>query len=308
MNKKQFVIDTIMKQTQPFYSTTITSLSGSSVALVNNTLNELIAAGMIQSRKEGKKLCYTLIDAGNNQKMEITTSPICNMSEKFGFIRNIVQMVINGVNPSALIVGRAGVGKTYLVRDELNKAGLVKDQDYLFVSGHSSAFGLYKLLHDNRDSFIIFDDCDSIFKDMKAINVLKSALDSYDIRRVSWISDRTENNEDIEPYFDFTGRIIFISNLYADRIDNAIKSRSFCMNLHMTNSEVTEHMHNLIDVIEPSIPTQLKSEVLDFLDSISSNLESYSIRTLIQAIRIRVGSGVGVDWKKMIQVITCNSF
>lgn len=304
MSKKQQVIDTVLSQSTPFYSSTITSLSGSSVALVSNTLNELIAQGKITSRKEGKKLIYTLTDASANKELNIVETPICSVAEKFDYIREVVRMVINGVNPSALITGRSGVGKTYMVQDELKNAGLKKDEDYLFVSGHSSAFGLYKLLHDHRDQFIVMDDFDSVFKDMKSINILKAALDSYDVRRVSWFSEKTDNSEDIEPSFDFEGKIIFISNLYADRIDNAVCSRSFCIDLRMTNDEVTEHMQNLIQVIEPRLPITEKQEVLDYISTISNDFTAYGLRTFIQSIRLRHGAGPSTDWKKLVKVLS----
>ena len=307
MSKKQNVIDIVYGQSAPFYASTITSLSGSSVALVSNTLNELIDQGKISTRKEGKKNLYTLTDGANNIQMNITTEPICSVAEKFDYIRDVVHMVIKGVNPSAMIVGRSGVGKTYLVRDELTKAGLQKDKDYLFVSGHSSAFGLYKLLHDNREHFIVMDDCDSIFRDAKSVNILKAALDSYDVRRVSWFSEKTDDKEDIEPYFDFEGRILFVSNLYAERIDEAVRSRCFCMDLHMTNSEVTEHMRNLVKDIEKDVPLDIKLEVLDYINSISDCFETYGLRSLMQAIRIRCGASRENDWRKMVKIITCNT-
>ena len=306
MNKKQRVLDTVYQQSNPFYTSTITSLSGTSVALVCSTLNELQEQGKISTRKEGKKNVYTLIDEPNNIEMNITTEPLCTVAEKFNFIRDVVRMVINGVNPSALIVGKSGVGKTYLVRDELTKAGLEKDTDYLFVSGHSSAFGLYKLLHDHRENLIVMDDVDSIFRDVKSVNILKAALDSYNIRRVSWFSEKTGDKDDIEPYFDFEGRIIFISNLYADQIDEAVRSRSFCMNLRLTNAEVTDHLRNMIKFIEPGVDIDIKTEVLDYIDTISDSFEVYGIRTLIQGIRIYIGANGG-NWKKMIQIITSNS-
>lgn len=307
MSKKQTVIETVLNQSSPFHTSTITSLSGCSVALVCSTLNELVEQGKVKTGKDGKKTLFTLTDGAHNTVVNVTTEQICTVSEKFDFIREVVRMVINEVNPSALITGRSGVGKTFLVRDELKQAGLEKDVDYMFVSGHSSAFGLYKLLHDNRDNFIVFDDCDSVFKDLKSINLLKSALDSYDIRRVSWFSEKTDDKEDIEPFFDFNGRIIFISNLYADRIDEAVRSRSFCMDLHMTNSEVTEHMRNIVSAIEPKVDLSIKMEVLDYIDSISDCFEVYGLRTLMQAIRIRVGARNSSNWKSMVKLITCKA-
>lgn len=307
MSKKQKVIETVFAQEMPFYSTTIQSLSGTSVALVSNTLNELLDAGKISAKKDGKKIVYALTDGMNDTQMTVTTEPICSMQEKFKYIHDIVQMVVDGVNPSAMITGRPGIGKTFLVKDTLKKAKLKEGEDYLFVSGHSSAFGLYRLLYEHQDEFIVLDDCDSVFKDPKSINILKSALDSYDVRRVSWFSDKTSDKEDIEPYFDFSGKVIFISNLHADRIDEAVRSRSFCVNLKMTNEEVTEHMRNIINDLEPNIELAIKQEVLDYISTISDCFETYGIRTLIQACRIRVGAPAEDDWKKMVRVITCNS-
>lgn len=303
MSKKDKVIETVFAQAQPFYSSTITSLSGTSVALVSNTLNGLISEGKLTSRKEGKKLVYTVIDGYTNTETTITREPICTVEERFEYIRGIVRMVIDGVNPSAMITGRAGVGKTHLVRDELEKAGLKKDRDYLFVTGHSLGFGLYKLLHDHRDCFVVFDDCDSALKDPKAIGVLKGALDSYDERRVSWFTDKTNNKDDIDPFFDFEGRCIFISNMYADQIDDALCSRSFCMDLHMSNDEVTEHMSNLLDKIETDVPLNIKKEVLEFISPISTSFKAYGLRTLIQSIRIRTGYTGSGDWKTMIKTM-----
>jgi hypothetical protein len=304
MSKKQLVIDTVYKQSSPFYSSTITSLSGSSVALVSNTLNELLAEGKISTRKDGKKKVYTLLDLPpNTTGVNVSVKPICTVAEKFDYIKDVCRMVINGVNPSALIMGRSGVGKTHLVRSVMEEAGLVADKDYLFVSGHTSAFGLYKLLHDNREHFIIFDDCDSCFKDMKSVNLLKCALDSYDIRRVSWFSEKTDDKDDIEPYFNFEGRIIFISNLYAEQIDEAVRSRSFCMNLRMTNDEVTEHMRGIVEKLEPDVALATKLEVLEYVDSISGSFGSYGLRSLIQSIRIREGHTKGNSWKSMIQIV-----
>lgn len=305
MSKTQKVIDTVLQQSSPFYSSDIMSLSGTSVALVSNTLNRLLDEGKISSRKDGKKIVYTLVDGVNNTQMSIIKEPICTVAERFEYIKNVVQMVINKNNPSALITGRPAVGKTFLVKSVLKKEGLEEDKDYLFVSGYSTAFGLYKLLYDNRENFIILDDCDAVFTDLKAVNLLKAALDSYDVRRVSWFSEKTDNKEDIEPYFDFAGRIIFISNLHADRINEAVRSRSFCVNLSMTNSEVTEHMRNIIHNIETKVDLEIRHEVLDYISTISECFLTYGLRTLIQSIRIRVGADKRNDWKKMIKLIAC---
>ena len=309
MSKKQAILDAVYAQHSPFYSSTILSLSGSSTAMVSNTLNELLSQGVISCSRDGKRMVYILTSSPKQEVLNIEGRKVieehsCSIQEKFDYIREIVRMVIGGVNSSALITGRPGVGKTHLVKEELCRAGLEKDTDFLFFSGYTSSFGLYKLLHDHRDQFLVLDDFDSCFKDQKSVSILKAALDSYDTRRVDWVSDRTERSEDIESSFEFTGKIIFISNIYASRIDEAICSRSLCIDLRLTNDEVTEHMGNLINLIEPKVSVELKREVLDFISSISNCFNAYGLRTFMQAIRIRVGAGPNTDWRKMIKLLS----
>lgn len=306
MSKKQEVVDSIFQQSGPFYSTTIASLSGASPALISNTINSLLSEGKITSQREGKKLIYALTDGANNTQMTVTTEPICSVAERFDHIRNLVDMVIKGIQPSVVITGQPGIGKSFIVREQLKAAGLKFDTDYLQVNGHSSPFSLYKLLHDHRESTIVFDDSDSVFDYPISVNILKAALDSYDRRWVSWYSSVAEQ-QDLDPSFEFTGKIIFISNRFIERIDPAIRSRAFCFNLKMTNSEISEHMGNIVKDIETGIHINLRREALDYLKTIQDQFTNYSLRVLIQAIRIRAYcAGTDKDWKQMIKVLACN--
>jgi replication-associated recombination protein RarA len=152
----------------------------------------------------------------------------------------------------------------------------------------------------------VFDDSDSVFDYPISVNILKAALDSYDRRWVSWYSSVAEQ-QDLDPSFEFTGKIIFISNRFIERIDPAIRSRAFCFNLKMSNSEISEHMGNIVKDIETGIHIGLRREALDYLKTIQDQFTNYSLRVLIQAIRIRAYcAGTDKDWKQMIKVLACN--
>ena len=306
MSKKQHVIDAVFKQSAPFYSTTIASLSGASPALISNTINSLVEEGKISAKRDGRKLCYSLVDGANNQQITVTTEPICTVAERFDHIRSLVDMVVKGVQPSVMITGQPGIGKSFIVRQQLEAAGLKRDKDYIQVSGHSSPFGLYKLLHDHRDSMVVFDDTDSILFNTISANIIKASLDSYDARYVSWYSNVAEQQE-LDPSFEFTGRIIFISNTFLEKIDPAIRSRAFCFDLKMSNEEISEHMQNILADIEPKVSKHLRQEALDYLKTIQNQFSNYSLRVLIQAIRIRAYCQIsGKDWRQMISVLTCS--
>jgi hypothetical protein len=132
------------------------------------------------------------------------------INERFEFLEDLTSMVITGVTPSLVVTGGAGNGKTNCVKRTINDNQL-KDSDFIFFKGYSTARGLYNTLYDNNGKLIIFDDCDSVLEDKVSQNILKSALDSYEDRTISWMSKLSKG--DVYPtHFNFTGRIIFISN------------------------------------------------------------------------------------------------
>ena len=74
-------------------------------------------------------------------------------------------------------------------------------------------------LYENRDKLVIFDDCDSVFADELALNILKAALDSGKTRKICWNSDsRLLREEGIPNTFNFNGSAIFITNLKFDNV------------------------------------------------------------------------------------------
>ena len=138
------------------------------------------------------------------------------INQRFEFLGNLTQMVIGGVTPSLIIVGEGGLGKTHSVTQTI-KANDVEEDCYIFLKGYSTARGLYNTLYDNNGKLIIFDDCDSVLEDKVAINILKSALDSYERRTISWMAKMNKSDE-YPQQFDFTGRIIFISNKSKEKL------------------------------------------------------------------------------------------
>ena len=223
-------------------------------------------------------------------------------SERFSSIADLTDMVINGISPSLLVSGLSGIGKSYIVRKRLEYHKKVEGQDFHIIKGKVSPMGLYRFLYEHQTATIVFDDADSVFDTETSVNILKSALDSYDVRRINWISERLP--EDLEPQFDFGGQIIFISNMDASKLDSAVLSRTMVINLQMSRKEITGHLKNIIDVLEPKTPKKIKLEVLDFLDNISEDLDNYNIRTFIKACRVRQHADFNKkDWKKTFMVL-----
>jgi len=205
------------------------------------------------------------------------------INQRFEFLGNLTQMVIGGVTPSLIIVGEGGLGKTHSVTQTI-KANDVEEDCYIFLKGYSTARGLYNTLYDNNGKLIIFDDCDSVLEDKVAINILKSALDSYERRTISWMAKMNKSDE-YPQQFDFTGRIIFISNKSKEKIDEAIRTRSLTVDLTMTPDDKIERMGSILGSILPEYSIEIKKQALDFLKTVKDDV-SLNMRMLIMVTKM----------------------
>jgi len=212
--------------------------------------------------------------------------------QMFDQLELLTQMVVTGIQPSLLVTGGAGLGKTHIVKETIVNMGRVESRDFVHFKGRATAPGLYITLYENADSIIILDDCDSVFKDDDAVNMLKAALDSEgDTRKISYLSAKLlkdENDQYIPRHFEFTGRVIFITNIAQRKLDAALKSRSFVADITMTKEQVFERMEQVMPKIEPRIPLEKKQEALALmkkLDKEYANVE-INLRSFIKAARI----------------------
>jgi hypothetical protein len=202
-------------------------------------------------------------------------------------------MVIDGITPSLIITGEGGLGKTYLVQKAIKDKGLY-EIEWAHFKGYSTARGLYNTLYDNNGKLIIFDDCDSVLEDKVALNILKSALDSYETRTISWMAKMNKNDE-YPQQFNFTGQIIFISNKSRSAIDGAILSRSLTVDLTMTSDEKIERMSHILENVLPEYPIEVKKDALEFIKEYK-DVANLNLRTLIMVSKMRL---VNKDWKEM---------
>jgi hypothetical protein len=209
----------------------------------------------------------------------------------FNNLRNLTRMVGKGLQPSLVVTGMAGMGKTHIVKETLEGLGLKESNEFVHFKGRATAAGLYITLYENSDKIIILDDCDSVFKDDDAVNILKGALDSYDTRRISYITSRELKDTYQNPVprqFDFTGKVIFISNFEQSKIDEAIKSRSFVQDISMTTEQVFTRMEQLINKIEPRIKKEDKVLALSIMKELNETYQNVNVnlRSFIKASRI----------------------
>jgi hypothetical protein len=233
------------------------------------------------------------------------------INERFSFVEKLVNMVANNIQPSAIITGEGGLGKTYTVTKTLESNGYKDISDladfdvgavintrkcFTMVKGFSTAKGLYRTLFENNRSIIVFDDCDAVLKDPVALNLLKGALDSYGKRIISWNADMRD--DDLPRSFNFEGRVIFISNMDQDRIDQAIRSRSMMIDLSMSAEQKIDRMEYIAnsDEFMPEFDAKHKQDALALIRELANEAKEISLRTLISVTKIR---SANKDWKEM---------
>ena len=226
------------------------------------------------------------------------------IDERFSFVEKLVTMVATGVQPSAVITGSGGLGKTYTVTKTLEANGYrdisdlqefqvgekIGPKNFTTVKGFSTAKGLYRTLFENQNGVIVFDDCDAVLKDPVALNLLKGALDSYGKRIISWNADMRD--EDLPRSFEFKGRVIFISNMDQSRIDQAIRSRSMLIDLEMTLEQKIDRMETISKSKEflPEYDAKVKADALALIREVKDDCSEISLRTLISVAKIRASN------------------
>jgi hypothetical protein len=233
------------------------------------------------------------------------------INKRFEFVEQLVSMVADGVQPSAIITGEGGLGKTYTVTKTLESKGFKDISDlaefqvgsvmnmrkcFRMVKGYSTPKGLYRTLFENNKGIVVFDDCDAVLKDPVALNILKSALDSYGKRIISWNSDMRD--DDLPRSFNFEGRVIFISNLDDGKIDQAIRSRSMMIDLSMNVDQKIERMATIAasDEFLPEYDKTIVNDAIELIKEIKDECKEISLRTLISVSKVRASNK---EWKDL---------
>lgn len=240
--------------------------------------------------------------------------PDVSVEERFEDLKIMVRLVANGVRPALFISGQSGASKTHTVMYVLEQELKLKEGvDFFHARGNTTPKGIYKTFHDWNNRLLVFDDSDSAFGDVVSKNLIKGALDTTPSRRIVWISNdtfdpRTVTDEErgkllekgkLPLQIDFTGRVIFISNLKFDDVDEAIKTRCLTVNIEMTKEEFIQMMRLSLPNIRPDIELSVKEEILDFLATNYKNeSKELTFRTIVTAIELK-SSGVE-EWFRIL--------
>lgn len=283
--------------------------------VVTSSNNASFVQRMLNIVQTAVSTSATLEDGGTTEK-RIESNVKFNINTRFAFVEKLVTMVCKGIQVSGIITGEGGLGKSYTIMKTLKANNMVDVSDiskfpagsvlgsntFIRVKGYSTAKGLYRTLYENNGRVIVLDDCDSVLVDKVALNLLKGALDSYDERIISWNADIKD--DDLPRSFNFTGRVIFISNMAKSQFDQALRTRSMMVDLEMTAAQKVERMEYIItsDDFLPEVESDVKRMALEFIDENKGNIADLSLRTLTTVIKLVVAGG---NWEEMAEYLIC---
>ena len=113
-------------------------------------------------------------------------------------------------------------------------------------------------------------------------------------------------DDDLPRSFEFTGKIVFISNLNQNKIDQAIRSRSMLIDLSMTQDQKLDRMEHLITCSDfmPEYSVAIKKDAISLIRQLKDTAREISLRTLITVSKIRATAGD--DWAELAEYTMCN--
>jgi len=234
----------------------------------------------------------------------------------FDDIEDMLSVVASRQWRTLIICGAGGVGKTYHITEgprSLKEILGPEGNRWVYHSGtKASSTALYANLFTDRDKIIVFDEADSLLKNNDIIMMLKPILDTSGDNMAAYMTG-TENMggksmREIEEYcaeiddglanggfigkskdalklpskFKFTGGMIFISNMRADEIEQAIMSRSIFIDVHLAEQDVLKRIKTIGYASTKNHATRTKEDVDMILASLgegSSDTEEIQYMT-----------------------------
>lgn len=204
------------------------------------------------------------------------------VEKRFNTYRKMLRMLIKGQINCLMALGKTGVGKSHIYENMFAEMGWVRDIDYAYVKGHISPLGLYQLMYDMNGKILVLDDSDTAIE--AGLKMMLAACDTKRVRTVSW--NTTSNaNEGYPTSFDYTGRVLILSNKKVQNAAPAIVGRSRVANLHLTPEETIILCRMLAPEMGRGIPADDVQEVLNLLEKYATTLgEALSVRTFRGAL------------------------
>lgn len=194
-----------------------------------------------------------------------------DLKETFEILAEMTQAVASGVVKGLVVSGPAGIGKSQTVLTELDETlGMqakllgVKPK-FDVICGHITPIMLYTKLYEMADkgSVLVLDDCD-VLEDIDALNILKAALDTKKVRKITWGSAGGHLDKmEVPSSFEFHGGVIFLTNMKLNQVKSgklAPHCEAIVSRVHYLDLQIDTMRERLIHIRNVSMNTDMLDE------------------------------------------------
>jgi hypothetical protein len=232
------------------------------------------------------------------------------LAEKIDMIKMSVQALLQGYKMSRLITGTPGIGKSKAVIDEL----IATNTTYTHITGGiKDARALYTTLYKYNDPniIVVFDDTNDIFKKKDCREILRAAVTNEAERKITFVDNKIilDGLQAVKPFMTFKSKVIIITNIPKNKIDQAILSRTSPIEIIVNKKQVAEFVElNLAEAPPSKVDIKWKEECFEFLmNEIGvSNMAHFDFR-VFEDCMLWVCATKGTDkpdeWKKYVRTL-----
>ena len=253
--------------------------------------------------EKGKRETNSIQNSVKNTQKKMDETVYSDPKYVFEDIKTLTKFVAQGGSKSLIVCGMGGIGKTYEVTSTLRKIYGEPGDKYTYHSGAKiSPRSFYSAVFRERDMLQVWDEADSILKQDDTIMMLKPALDTSGKPAMEYVTNTLpmtgKNEAEIRDYcaqcdaadtlvytnnpnklkdgemvfpskFYFDGQMIFISNMRASEIEEAIKSRSIFLDVYLSATDV---MNRMKTIMKAQYPDETDESLNEFFDTMGASV------------------------------------
>lgn len=236
--------------------------------------------------EKGKKETNSVQNNVRSTQKQFDDNVYADPKYVFEDIKTVTEFVAKGGSKSLIICGEGGTGKTYEVTSTLKRVLGEPGNKYTYHSGAKIApRSFYSTVFRERDVLQVWDEADDILSQPDTIMMLKPALDTSGKPAMEYITGtypmNGKNEAEIRDYcaqcddadslvftqnvnkvkdgemvipskFYFDGEMIFISNMRASQIEDAIKSRSIFIDVYLCARDMYNRTKSIMKAKYPN--------------------------------------------------------
>jgi hypothetical protein len=262
---------------------------------------------MAQAKSQEMQMVYETNLAALKQieeyNLKLTAQPVSGDLLQFYMpIYRAVRKLKCGFARLLCIKGIGGIGKTYNTRNALLEE---PKADFVEIRGDVTPAYLYRILFDNREKILYFNDVNRLLKHPESINMLKAATETDGERVLSKLS-YSKDQEDLPPRFIYNGSIIFDYNFIEPSVQedfDALLSRADYIELNFSIDDIKQIMRLVAK-------EEWQQDVTEFLigDYEYTGQNLLNLRTQVKAFNTyKYAKEKGLAWEQEIKQEQANS-